>query len=69
MTTLLLGMQQARGPVTMDGVTQILQAQTDLQQKQLTSQENKAMRRPQQKDITLLFYKSHIYVYFCCIVN
>ncbi len=41
----------ARGPVT-----QILQVQTDLQQKQLTGQENKATRRLQQKDIMLLFY-------------
>lgn len=28
MTSLLLGVQPTRGPVTMDGVTQILQAQT-----------------------------------------
>ncbi len=40
----------ARGPVT-----QILEVQTDLQQKQLTGQENKATRRLQQKDI-MLFY-------------
>lgn len=60
MTNLLLGVQPARGPVTTDSVTQIQQAQTDLQQKQLTGQENKAMRRLQQKDIMLLFYNLHI---------